>query len=447
MADLPPLDRTLLELVFDHVENGIYLVDGRGVTIRVNRSFEEMSGITNQELVGKNLKDLVGPDNLFSGSASLLVLERRVPVTATYSTKTGRKLLVRGKPLFDRQGNISYIINTVWDLTVVQYSKTIDADTARSQILVEEDIITASERMTAIIDLALRVAKTDSTILLSGESGVGKGLLARLIHRASERKHQPLLQINCAAIPENLLESELFGYEPGAFTGADRKGKEGLLDHADDGTLFLDEIGDLPLHLQAKLLGVLQDQTFFRIGGREPHTVDVRLIAASNRDLAALVATRRFREDLYYRLNVVPIHLPPLRERREDIPLLIDYFADYFNRKYQSYKRISPKAVQQLSMLPWKGNIRELENAVERLLVTSRQDSIDSLEQLRIPDLNSGGKDRVLQDLLQTYEDEILLDAMQRLGTTRKVAGALGISQATAARKLKDLRQRTGRGP
>ena len=445
MADLPPLDRELLELVFDHVENGIYLVDGQGMTIRVNRSFEEMSGISNEELVGKNLKDLVGPDNYFSASASLLVLERQVPVTVTYSTKTGRKLLVRGKPLFDAKGKISYIINTVWDLTVVQYSKTIDADTARSQILVEENIITASERMTAVIDLALRVAKTDSTILISGESGVGKGLLARLVHRTSDRKHQPLLQINCAAIPENLLESELFGYEAGAFTGADRKGKQGLLDHADQGTLFLDEIGDLPLHLQAKLLGVLQDQTFFRIGGREPHTVDVRLIAASNRDLAALVATRRFREDLYYRLNVVPIHLPPLRERREDIPILIDYFADHFNRKYQSYKRISPKVIQQLSMLPWKGNIRELENAVERLIVTSRQDVIDNLEQLRIADLSSEGKTRGLPELLQTYEDEILLDAIQRLGTTRKVASALGISQATAARKLKALRQRTGR--
>ena len=439
------LDRELLELVFDNVANGIYLVDGHGVTIAVNRTFEEMSGFTNAELAGRSLFDLVGPDNYFTGSASLLILERKKPVTATYSTKSGRKLLVKGKPIFDRKGNIRYIINTIWDLTVVQYSKAIDADTARSQILVEGDIITASERMTSIIDLALRVAKTDSTILLSGESGVGKGLLAKLVHRASDRKQHPLLQINCAAIPENLLEAELFGYEPGAFTGADRKGKAGLLQHADGGTLFLDEIGEFPLHLQAKLLNVLQEQTFFRIGGREPQRVNVRLIAAANRDLADLVASGGFREDLYYRLNVVPIHLPPLRERREDIPLLIDYFADHYNRKYQSYKRISQRVLQQMSVLPWKGNIRELENTVERLIVTSPNDVIDHLDAQHVPGLQQSSEIRRLHEQLQNYEGEILRNALQRLGTTRKVAKALGISQATAARKLKALRQHSRR--
>ena len=439
------LDKELLELVFDHVDNGIYLVDGQGVTIRVNRTFEEMSGFSNAELAGRNLADLVGPDNYFTGSASLLVLERKVPVTVTYSTKSGRKLLVKGKPLFDRKGNIRYIINTIWDLTFVQYNKPIDADTARSQMLIEEDIITSSERMTNIIDLAVRVAKTDSTILLSGESGVGKGLLAKLVHRASERKQHPLLQINCAAIPETLLEAELFGYEAGAFTGADRKGKEGLLQHADGGTLFLDEIGDLPLHLQAKLLNVLQEQTFLKIGGREPQHVNVRLIVASNRDLAALVATGGFREDLYYRLNVVPIHLPPLRERREDIPLLIDYFTDHYNRKYHSYKKISPRVLQQMSMLPWKGNIRELENTVERLVVTSRSNVIDNLDPEGSNTFKDGSAPRRLQDLMLAYEHEILLNAVQRLGTTRKVAKSLGISQATAARKLKELRQHFGR--
>jgi PAS domain S-box-containing protein len=439
------LDKDLLALVFDNVDNGIYLVDGQGVTIRVNRTFEEMSGFTNAELAGRNLRELVGPGNYFTGSASLLVMERKTPVTATYSTRSGRKLLVKGKPIFGSRGEIRYIVNTIWDLTVVQYSKSIDADTARSQMLIEEDMITSSERMTSIIDLALRVAKTDSTILLSGESGVGKGLLARLVHRASDRKQHPLLQVNCAAIPENLLEAELFGHEPGAFTGADRKGKDGLLQHADGGTLFLDEIGELPLHLQAKLLNVLQDQTFYKIGGREPQVVDVRLIAASNRDLAVLVATGGFREDLYYRLNVVPIHLPPLRERREDIPLLIDYFVDHYNRKYQSYKRISRRVLQQMSILPWKGNIRELENTVERLIVTSPGEVIDNLDNQSLSGMQFRDGTRRLQDILQNYENEILMNALQRLGTTRKVASALGISQATASRKLKGLRQNIGR--
>jgi PAS domain S-box-containing protein/TyrR family helix-turn-helix protein len=443
----PPLPRELLELVFDNVENGIYLVDGDGLTIRVNRTFEEMSGISNAELAGRNLKELVGPGNYFSASASLLVLERKKPITVTYSTRTGRRLLVKGRPIFNKKGEVRYVINTVWDLTVVQYSKQIDADTARTQILNEQDIITSSERMARIIDLALRVAKTDSSILLSGESGVGKSLLAKLIHRASERKNHPLLHLNCAAIPENLLEAELFGYEGGAFTGADRKGKPGLFEMADGGTLLLDEIGELPFHLQSKLLGVIQERTYFKVGGRTPQSVDVRLIAATNRDLAALVAAKGFREDLYYRLNVVPLHLPPLRERREDIPLLIQYFADEYNRKYQRYIRFSDQLIQQMSMLPWKGNIRELENVVERLIVTSKGTTLDSLDVLLQPGSKPGQDSQSLSDLVQAYEDEILNDAWRRHGTTRRLARALGISQATAARKLKNLKTRLGRMP
>ncbi len=445
MSKVDSLDREILELAFDNVENGIYLVDGQGVTIRVNRSFEEMSGFSNEELAGKNLKDLVGPDNYFTASASLLVIERKAPVTVTYSTKTGRRLLVKGKPIFDQKGSVRYVINTIWDLTVVQYSKPIDSDTARTQILNEQDIITSSDRMTTVVDLALRVAKSDSNILLSGESGVGKSLLAKLIHQASDRKHQPLLHLNCAAIPENLLEAELFGYEGGAFTGADRKGKSGLLEMAESGTLLLDEVGELPLHLQSKLLGVIQERTYYRVGGRTPQNVDVRLIAATNRDLAALVAAGGFREDLYYRLNVVPLHLPPLRERREDIPLLINYFADQYNRKYQSYKRFSEPLIQQMSMLPWKGNIRELENVVERLIVTSKDNTLETMDTMLQPGSTQGEGMQSLASLVQSYEDEILTEAWRRYGTTRRLAKALGISQSAAVRKLKSLRARLGR--
>ena len=438
------MDRELLELVFDQIDNGIYIVDGQGVTIRVNRTFEEMSGISNMELVGRNLKDLVGPGNYFTGSASLLVLERKRPVTITYSTKTGRKLLVKGKPIFAENGQIRYVLNTIWDLTMVQYSREIDADTARSQMLITEDIITCSDRMREVIDLALRVAATDSTIFLSGESGVGKNLLARLIHRASDRKNMSLLQINCAAIPENLLESELFGYEAGAFTGADPKGKPGLFEKASGGTVFLDEITELPFHLQSKLLGVLHEKTFYRVGGRKPQTVDIRLIAATNRDLAKQVLAGAFREDLYYRLNVVPINIPPLRERPEDIPLLIDYFVDFYNRRYNSYRQFTDRLVKELSGLPWKGNIRELENLVERLIVTSRGEVIDSCT------IDSLGSAPVLsapvgfKDMVKHYEDELLLQALRRHRTTRKVAQALEMSQATVARKLKEIRERTG---
>jgi len=436
------MNQELLEIVFDNVANGIYIVDGKGVTIRVNKTFEEMSGISNEELVGRSLYDLVGPDNYFSGSASILVIEKKIPVTATYSTRTGRKLLVKGRPIFDKKGAIRYIINTIWDLTVVQYSKKIDADTARTQMLNEDDIVTCSQNMTDLIDLALRVAGTDSTILLTGESGVGKSLLAKVIHRASERKHKPLLQINCAAIPESLLEAELFGYEPGAFTGADRKGKAGLFEQADGGTIFLDEITEIPLHLQSKLLGVIQDKAFRKIGSRGEKSVDVRIIAATNRDLAAQVALGRFREDLYYRLNVVPVQIPPLRERREDIPLLIRYFTDHYNRRYNSYKRFADKLIEEMAALPWKGNIRELENVVERMIVTSTVSEITSLGQYGDKTHSDGGESKTLIDLLHDYEDTLLIQAQKEYGSTRKIAVNLGLSQATVARKLKSLRER-----
>lgn len=433
------MDKKLLELIFDNLYNGIYIVDGKGVTIGVNKTFEEMSGFTNSELAGRSLYDLVGKDNYFSGSASLLVLERKCPVTATYSTSTNRKLLVKGRPIFDTQGNIEYIINTIWDLTVVQYSQPIDADTARNQLLSEDELITCSEKMVEIIDLALRVAATDSTILLTGESGVGKSLLAKTIHRSSERKNKPLMQINCAAIPESLIESELFGYEAGSFTGADNKGKAGLFEMAQGGTVFLDEISELPLHLQSKLLGAIQDKEFYRVGGRQLQHVDIRLIAATNKDLAKLVSEGNFREDLYYRLNVVPISLPPLRERREDIPTLIQHFTDKYNRKYNSYKKFSESLITQLVSMPWKGNIRELENAVERSIVTTPGNYI-SWEKVQTPGMEKIIPSGVgLKAMLAEKEREILIQAQEQYQTTRRIAAALGISQASVARKLQNI--------
>ncbi|MCF6239378.1 MAG: sigma 54-interacting transcriptional regulator [Candidatus Marinimicrobia bacterium] len=432
------MDKKLLEIIFDNLYNGIYIVDGKGITIGVNKTFEEMSGFTNQELVGRSLYDLVGSNNYFSGSASLLVLERKCPVTATYSTSTNRKFLVKGRPIFNPQGDI---INTIWDLTIVHYNQQIDADTVRSQLLNEEDLVTCSEKMSSVIDLALRVAGTDSTILLTGESGVGKSLLAKTIHLSSERKQKVLMKINCAAIPESLIESELFGYEGGSFTGADKGGKAGLLEMAKGGTVFLDEISELPLHLQSKLLGVIQDKEFYRVGGREAQQTDIRLIAATNKDLIKLVSEGQFREDLYYRLNVVPIVLPPLRERKEDIPTLIQHFTDKYNRKYNCYKKFSENLINQMVGMPWKGNIRELENVVERSIVTTQGDFI-SWEKVQIPGIETLIPNGVgLKEMLAEREQEILLQAEEQFRTTRRIAVALGISQASVARKLKVLKE------
>jgi PAS domain S-box-containing protein len=436
------MDKELLEIVFDNVYNGIYIVDGQGMTLAVNRTFEEMSGIRSQELVGRSLYDLVGKDNYFTGSASLLVMERKTPATATYSTSTGRKLLVKGRPIFGARGEIRYIVNTIWDLTVVQYQHPIDDDTARDHLVAEEDLIACSAAMRQVIDIALRVAPSDSTLLITGETGVGKSMLARLIHRASNRRERPLMQINCAAIPEALLESELFGYEAGAFTGADRKGKPGLFEQANGGTVFLDEIAEIPLHTQAKLLGVLQDREYYRIGGRKVTSIDVRLIAATNRDLARLVAEGRFRADLFYRLEVVPLQIPPLRDRRDDIPALIDFFLAKHNRRHNTYRVLSRRTMEHLTSLSWPGNIRELKNAVERLVVTAAN-APDGTE-LVAQDTRVNSEEWSLKAQLQEYECRVLLQARRRYGSTRRVAAALGISQASAVRKLQRLARNEG---
>ena len=238
-----------------------------------------------------------------------------------------------------------------------------------------------------------------------------------------------------------MIEAELFGYEAGAFTGADIKGKLGLLDMAQEGTVFLDEISELPLHLQSKLLGVIQDKEFYRVGGRQIQKVDIRLITATNKNLAELVDEGKFREDLYYRLNVVPINLPPLRERKEDIPPLIQHFTDKYNRKYNSYKKFSKDLINQMVGMTWKGNIRELENVVERSIVTTSGNSINC-EKVQIPGLEKKIPSGVgLKELLAQHEEEILLHAQEQYQTTRRIAAALGISQASAARKLKIIKE------
>lgn len=229
-------------------------------------------------------------------------------------------------------------------------------------------IVGTSDAILNLIETVKKVAQTDTTVLILGESGTGKSLIAKAIHFMSQRKEKPFITINCAAIPETLLEAELFGYEKGAFTGATTS-KKGKFELADGGTIFLDEIGDMPLSLQAKLLRVIQDREIERLGGEKVIKVDVRIIAATNRDLKSMVEEGKFREDLYYRLNVVPVYVPPLRERREDIPILIEHFLESFNSKYGKKVRISPEALEVLMDYDWPGNVRELENTVERLVV------------------------------------------------------------------------------
>lgn len=431
------LSSDLLKLVMNNLYNGVYLVGANGETIWVNKAFEEMSGFKNEDLQGKTLYELVNDYKYFSGSASILVIKNKKPATVTYRTSKGKNFLVKGRPVFDDLGNLIYVVNTIWDLTAINYTEKIDNDTLRDYIIREYDITTTSQSMQDVIDTAIKVAPTSANILITGESGVGKSLLANIIHKMSNRKNKRLLKINCAAIPESLMESELFGYEPGAFTGAKNKGKAGLVEVAEGGTLFLDEISELPINLQAKILTLIQEKEYVKVGGTKAVKSDVRIIAATNKNLYHLVNNGLFREDLYYRLNVIPLLIPPLRERVEDIPVLADYFLKKNNEKYKTYKYISENVMEYLKSKPWQGNVRELENTLERLVLTTKTNNITLKDLKFIFADSSSGEKFDFNSKIQELEKSLLLKASREFKTTREIAKQLNISQTKVVRLVR----------
>ncbi len=324
-------------------------------------------------------------------------------------------------------------------------------ETYRIQNLsVAPNFIVASKQMNTVLEEAMTVAKYDCNVLITGDTGVGKERIASLIQRNSTRKMNPYLKINCASIAPNLMESEFFGYEKGAFTGADAKGKKGLFEAADNGVIFLDEVGELPLDMQAKLLRVIQDGEFIRVGGTTPIKTNVRILSATNRRLEDMVEEKTFRRDLYYRLNVFPINIPALSQRRDDIPALISYFIDKYNEKFGMNKYIDDDAVEYLQGHDWPGNIRELENVMQRLMIASKNDNITTMDVLKeldesvigsaglqLPaeaDKLSGGQVNLTQ-LVDAFEKELIRSAWEEHGSTRKAAKALGISQTQFVRK------------
>ncbi|MFM1655628.1 sigma-54 interaction domain-containing protein [Brevibacillus sp. B_LB10_24] len=302
-------------------------------------------------------------------------------------------------------------------------------------------LVMSSDTMKSVYKSIDNVAKYDSTVLILGESGVGKEVLVKRIHDSSPRAKGPLVRINCGAIPDNLMESEMFGYEKGAFTGATNQGKLGLISLANKGTLFLDEIGELSPAIQVKLLRVIQERHFYPIGGVKPVMADVRFIAATNKNLRSMVDSGKFREDLYYRLNVVPIIVPSLRDRKEDIPQLIQFFLQKFQKKYNKSMTITESACRLLCEYDWPGNIRELENMIERLIVTATSDAIvhdDIPEEILVkgeqPPRFTGG---TLKELMSEYECQIIKAALQHQESLNKASRQLGIDVSTLSRKCK----------
>lgn len=445
-----------LDAILDCSYDGIYITDANANTIWVNKAYERITGLEVKNLIGRNMRDIVA-EGLLSGSLTLNVVRQRRVINMMQRTATGKEILVTGNPIFDEEGKVCLVVSNVRDMTELnrlraelersrEQARSHQAELAqlRGQWASKVNIIARSKAMQEVIDLAKRVALVESTVLLLGESGVGKDRIAELIHYANPRAQSgTIVKINCAAFSKDLLESELFGYEGGAFTGAKRGGKPGLFEVANQGTLFLDEISEMPLELQAKLLRVIEDRTFLRVGGVKPVKADVRLVCASNKDLASMVEKGRFRLDLYYRINVVPIWIPPLRERPEDIIPLLAFYLEHFNKKYNSNKGFSPEAWDRLLQYHWPGNVRELVNLVERAVVTCQGDMItvaDLPPQVReyLPRKNDS---KLLRHAVEETTARLVLDAYKNYGSTRKAAKALGVSQTTVVRILKRLRE------
>ncbi len=434
-------ERDIYFLAMDNCMDSFHVTNGEGEILFINKTFERRSKASKEDIIGKHVMDME-EKGVYRPSAVRIALRENRTITMVQGGPGG-DAIVTAAPIKDQNGKLIMCVSNarfIDELSLLDKYYKAKNKTADYK---EKTLVSKSPVMEGLYESAQQVAKADSSILITGETGTGKSMIAKYIHDNSLRAKGKFIELNCAAIPENLIESELFGYESGAFTGAKKGGKPGLFEMANGGSLFLDEIGDMPLNLQVKLLSAIQNRTITRIGGTGEKPVDVRIITATNKDLEKLVEDGLFRSDLYYRINVVPLHMPALRERKEDINELIKSFLEVFNSRYNTQVEIVDKALEMLNMYRWPGNIRDLENLVERLVVTNRTGVIDE-ESLpnNIKIMTDGEQEDIrvnrlvpLQEAMEKVESQLVKMAFKQYGSTYKVAEALGISQSGASRK------------
>lgn len=452
-----------LDAVFNFSELGTWILDSKGIVLKLNHAAEKLIGINATDIQGKNIQ-LLAEKGIIDQALTPHILKAKRPVTKLlHVKKTDRYVMSTGMPVMDQGGNILLVVVQELDITTL---KNLQGQLDELRVLAEKykdelshlnlldikthGIISESKEMKQLINVVLKLARFDvSNILIQGESGTGKGLIAQFIHKSGKRKNKPFIQVNCAALPKTLLEAELFGFEKGSFTGAGSKGKIGLFEMAQHGTILLDEIGELPLSLQSKLLKCLDDHEIMHIGGLKPIKIDCTIIAATNRDLKTRVAEKKFREDLFHRLNAFSVQLPSLRKRPEDIVALTNFFLDKYNRKYNMQKRLSLKAMNSLQQYNFPGNVRELKNILKQGVVMHDEEVLDEIltpppdrppqKGYRWPSIEEDTRLN-LNELINSFEKSILDHAMVRCKSTRKAAAYLNTSQSRIARLQKKHR-------
>ncbi len=450
-------DYQYLDAIFTRSADGLLICDSQGRILKMNQAAERLNGIRSEEVLGKDVKNLV-MEGQINRSATQEVLETRRQVSLVQTTpRSGYTLLVTGTPVFDQNNEIAFVVVNERDISLIedmrrelalarQESERMKEKLAELALkeLAENQIVAQSPSMQQTLHLALKLARIDaSNILIQGESGTGKGLLAKFIHKNGLRGKKPFIQINCAALPENLLEAELFGYAKGAFTGARESGKTGLFELASGGTLFLDEIGELSPSVQAKLLKYLDDHEVMPVGGTRARRIDCAILAATNRNLERRTRNKLFRLDLLHRLNTFTLSIPPLRERPEDILELTGICLKRYNKQYRRRTHIGHQGYGALKAHSYPGNVRELINTVKQAVVMCDRRFLDDyiIQSLRpaspSPGTKSSSKNKGLKEELLFVEYEMLCQAAAQSSTTREAAKLLGISQPSVVRKFK----------
>lgn len=473
LAETGSLKREL-EAIINSSHDGIWVTDGSGTTIRVNAACQKFYAHPLELMAGLPVVDVVG-EKQYQQCVVNQVIHQQQTMTTVAVNREGRRFLLTGVPIHNETGELWRIVINLRDLG--------ELDKLRRQLEQTEERYRQSQAelcqlrlrgrnageavydsavFQRVLDLAAMAARSDSNLLIQGETGTGKDVTARIVHERSARKNGPFVKVNCAALPDALVEAELFGYEGGSFTGARQEGKPGVFELASGGTLFLDEIGELPLHLQAKLLHVLEEQEVKRVGGTRVIPVNTRVVAATNRDLAAMIRERTFREDLYHRLNILGIRIPPLRERPEDILALSAHFLRLCNERYGHRKQLTVAASEALRQHDWPGNVRELRNLIERLVVMMAEDVLDETHiRQQLPSRNperamdctgsapaaaaSDAEPLAVEDAdetlslrqsMEVMERKLIRSAVQRHRTLRAAAQALKVDPSTLVRKL-----------